>query len=424
MAVKATDQITITDMTDVKSFCRYYLLQSSTLSAPSKPTTNPPPSTWAKTEPGYTAGSTNSLYFTDLTVYSNDTFIYSDVSLSSSYEAAKTAYNKATEAAKTATNFIDFTEADGLQVGNKQSGSWVGPRAQIKSGVFQIVSETGSRIAQFASTLIEIGRNQADALIQLCGGKGKICTDTYGVKIGDGWVNIESNGGIYSIEEPENSGGMLKPGKVAWINTGKISLNAKNYGGTAHVRFEALASGGDNLSGEPDTATIESILTKNDVTNKSSIKVKPESVNIATPGAVNIEAENVNVNSQTGIDLQSDEILFCGVPVCKRLWENPSPTASFGAQTITVEDMSRFDFIMIEYALTNSNPRRASTIVSAGSSGTSLFVNGSGSGGRRHCTFTDNTTIEFDSYSSGSANNNYALPYRVYGIKLFGTLGA
>lgn len=77
---------------------RYYILQSSAAAAPSKPTTNPPPSGWDDTEPSYTSGSTNTLYFCDLTVFSDGTWAYSEVSKSSSYEAAKEAYNKAVSA--------------------------------------------------------------------------------------------------------------------------------------------------------------------------------------------------------------------------------------------------------------------------------------------------------------------------------------
>lgn len=51
---------------------------------------------WQLTEPAYTSGSTNTLYFVDCTEFTNGTFKYSDVSKSSSYEAAKEAYNKAT----------------------------------------------------------------------------------------------------------------------------------------------------------------------------------------------------------------------------------------------------------------------------------------------------------------------------------------
>ena len=103
MAVKASATVTLSSVVDVKSVWRYYKLQASTLSKPSKPTTNPP-SGWTTTEPSYTNGSTNSLYFCDLTVFCDNSFSYSDVSLSSSYEAAKAAYNKAVAAKDAASN--------------------------------------------------------------------------------------------------------------------------------------------------------------------------------------------------------------------------------------------------------------------------------------------------------------------------------
>lgn len=102
MAVKASAQVTLHSVVDVQATYRYYLLQSSTLSVPSKPTTYPAPSPWDDTEPSYTEGSTSSLYFVDCTIFSDGSFKYSEISLSSSYEAAKTAYNKAVNAENTA----------------------------------------------------------------------------------------------------------------------------------------------------------------------------------------------------------------------------------------------------------------------------------------------------------------------------------
>lgn len=110
MAVKASAHITLHSVVDVQATYRYYLLQSSTLSKPSKPTTNPPDSSWDDSEPTYTSGSTNSLYYVDLTVFSNGTFSYSEVSLSTAYEAAKEAYNKAVSAQGS---------IDGLQIGGR-----------------------------------------------------------------------------------------------------------------------------------------------------------------------------------------------------------------------------------------------------------------------------------------------------------------
>lgn len=98
MAVKAAGQITLTSVVDVTAVFRYYLLQSSTAAKPSTPTVFPPPSPWDDTEPTYTGNGTNSLYTVEATLFSDDSFIYSLVSLSSSYEAAKAAYNKAVNA--------------------------------------------------------------------------------------------------------------------------------------------------------------------------------------------------------------------------------------------------------------------------------------------------------------------------------------
>lgn len=93
--ILARNTITLTQIRDIESVTRYYKLQSSTSSAPAKPT-EATPSGWVTTEPSYTTGSTNSLYTVEKTTFTDGTFEYSEVSLSSSYEAAKAAYNKAT----------------------------------------------------------------------------------------------------------------------------------------------------------------------------------------------------------------------------------------------------------------------------------------------------------------------------------------
>ena len=106
MAIKAKAEITISRIIDVENVIRYYLLQSSSIAAPSKPTANPPGGSWSTTEPTYNSGATNSLYFTDLTIMSNGTYSYSAVSKSSSYEAAKEAWNKANNAQNGVTQLI------------------------------------------------------------------------------------------------------------------------------------------------------------------------------------------------------------------------------------------------------------------------------------------------------------------------------
>lgn len=118
MAIKAKAEITISKIIDIDKVVRYYLLQSSTLAAPSKPADGAAISSkWSKTEPTYTSGSTSTLYFVDQTIMSNGAIKYSEVSKSSSYEAAKEAWNKANAAQNSATSANN--KIDGLKVGGR-----------------------------------------------------------------------------------------------------------------------------------------------------------------------------------------------------------------------------------------------------------------------------------------------------------------
>lgn len=138
--IKAKAEITIFNVKDVKSVTRYYLLQSSTATAPAKPTTINPGGNWKTTEPSYTDGSTNTLYFVDLTIMSDGkTFSYSDVSKSSSYEAAKSAWNKANNAQNTANNAQKT--ADGIV-----NNIYVPGTVQINGGKIQAGSLDVSKI--------------------------------------------------------------------------------------------------------------------------------------------------------------------------------------------------------------------------------------------------------------------------------------
>lgn len=107
MIVLASASVTLACVVDVSAVYRYYLLQPSTMATPSAPESYPPTGAWTDTEPGYVSGSTNSLYTVDLTVFSDGSYTYSTVSLSSSYEAAKEAWNKAQAAGDTAQEAID-----------------------------------------------------------------------------------------------------------------------------------------------------------------------------------------------------------------------------------------------------------------------------------------------------------------------------
>lgn len=99
------------------------------------------------------------------------TFVYDGnywhVADGSSLSKAEEASGKADDAAKVATNYMNFSD-DGLIIGNMTS-SVLGDNVLIKSGGVDI--RTGSVVlASFSADLIELGKNNRNATIDLCSG--------------------------------------------------------------------------------------------------------------------------------------------------------------------------------------------------------------------------------------------------------------
>lgn len=91
----------------IESYTRYYLLQGLDLDAPVKPTTYPPSIEWNSTEPAFDEENIGNLYTVDCTVFSDGTWTYTDVSLSTSYEAAKAAQNTAQIAIQSSSDILN-----------------------------------------------------------------------------------------------------------------------------------------------------------------------------------------------------------------------------------------------------------------------------------------------------------------------------
>lgn len=142
MAVKGSATVTLSQYRDTESVTRYYKLQSSSMAAPDKPANvkpNETPAGWSKSEPA--CDITKTLYTCDVTVFSDKTTHVSDVSKSTSYEAAKEAWNKAqtaqntaTEAAKTADNYIS-TDSTGIMVSENKDATKETPSNATKNNV-------------------------------------------------------------------------------------------------------------------------------------------------------------------------------------------------------------------------------------------------------------------------------------------------
>lgn len=162
MAVKASAAITVSIERDIQGTWRFYRIASSS-STPSAPTTaqgqafvssGTVPSGWSKVEPAYDGTSTNSLYTVDLTAFTDGTVVWTEVSKSSSYEAAKQAYNEAQNAKKTATNYMTDL-SNGVYVhanGTPSDPANVNAKGVKITDVIDII-RSGASIGQFGENI-------------------------------------------------------------------------------------------------------------------------------------------------------------------------------------------------------------------------------------------------------------------------------
>lgn len=184
-------------------------------------------------------------------------------------------------AAKTATNFMQFTDGTGLEVGNKTSGSWSGYRTKISASAFEILNREGTTLAYYGDKLIQLGKNAKDAVIELCGGVGKILVET---KSGNAALSIQSEyvdiKGVHeSVLETSSSSGSCIAGAVDdsfVVNTysdannkanfdignGSIILESKKKGYQAEVEFYGCGWSGGVYTGAfaPTKAYSEKIM--------------------------------------------------------------------------------------------------------------------------------------------------------------------
>lgn len=161
MAIKASAAVTLSAVVDVRAIWRYYLLQSSTMAAPAKPTAYPPPSPWTDTEPVFDPTKTETLYVVDCNVFSDDTFDYTAVSVSTAFEAAKLAYNKANNAETNANEALNQSALNEETVAELSSQTTseiikteeaillaVAERYHVKGETERLVSEVSTQLEQ------------------------------------------------------------------------------------------------------------------------------------------------------------------------------------------------------------------------------------------------------------------------------------
>ena len=127
----------------------------------------------------------------------------------------------------------------------------------------------------------------------------------------------------------------------------------------------------------------------------------------------------------TGTDLVSENVegaikevnaKTSGLTRMTKLWENPSPTASFAAQNITLAN-DDYDFLMLIWQL-SSGYYDDTNIVRKGQ-GTYLTSSSYPDMVSRVIQYTNDTTLNVNNALRNSAiDNSVLIPVKIYGIKL------
>jgi hypothetical protein len=271
MAVKAKDQVTIVDVTDIQSVTIYYLLQATTLAAPSSPTTASP-SGWTTTEPSYSGDSTQTLYTCVKTLWHDGSFTWGSVNVSSSYEAAKAAWNKADNAQTIANNNTINIASLATRVSNAEikltDTALITTISKSLNGGTDVGGSTGIRTTKFVM-------------------------DSNGLLIKNGALTIQNNAGT-TVFSADTNGNLTITGSLNLKTTQSLNILNGSSSVIGSLKWEAITWQGSTF----DTATLSS---------NTNINIK-------------VGSTNNNVACQTALYTGSMTPVLCGQRATGSTW--------------------------------------------------------------------------------------------------------
>ena len=166
-----------------------------------------------------------------------------------------TAWGAWTDAASTATNYMQFT-SNGLEIGDYSSGNWSTNtfRTRVDANAFSIIrrnsDNTDTVVATYGTSYIYLGKNSTSSIIDFCNEKMQI---TYGV--------MGEFGGKYT----GNLSRITSAGSLALEAPGSLGLFTKGSGYNCYIKIGPQSSNGD-------VKAIE-LITDQGTTGKSSLAI-------------------------------------------------------------------------------------------------------------------------------------------------------
>ena len=247
------------------------------------------------------------------------------------------AYAHATNAAKTATNFMNYDSTNGLLIGNKSSGSWSGNRAQITSNAFNILNSSGTQLASFGTTAtigqassqniyidsdsvdirkgtavlasfdedtIYLGRNSSSSTVNLCAGAGEIYATSRSDNSVFDTLNIESSNIDITARNIELcTKDFVLDGSIGYsrISTLTGNITSGTYVGdyrTASMFSTANPALGSNAS--------VSVMSYNDYDDASEVRMYASSAHDGPLSSIVITPYSIEIDADTDLMLSGN----------------------------------------------------------------------------------------------------------------------
>ena len=231
-------------------------------------------------------------------------------------------------AAKVATNYIHYDSTDGLVLGNKESGSWVGYRTQIDNDSFNVLDENGNIIASYGSNEVELGKGNPSAIIKMCDGKAYVKNYV----VGSQNTSVFCGQDVTVVGEWEGASEAYALFKQGFINIAQASSHIKFF--NEHDNMNQVEIQGQNI-------TMRRVTNVGDFNCYMDANFKC-SVTIATPLPISSGGTGATTAAAARANLG-----LVGVETRTLLWTNASPTSEFANQTLSLS-LSEYDAVEIE----------------------------------------------------------------------------
>lgn len=166
-----------------------------------------------------------------------------------------TARDDAANAAKVATNFINYDSTNGLVLGNKESGSWVGYRTQIDNDSFNVLDENGDIIASYGSNEVELGKGNPNAIIKMCDGKAYVKNYI----VGSQNTSVFCGQDVTVVGEWEGASEAYALFKQGFINIGQASSHIKFFNENGNMNQVEIQGQNITINGQLALGTALSI---------------------------------------------------------------------------------------------------------------------------------------------------------------------